>query len=167
MANISTAWKHKIARLVKLPVFHFLMRWGIRLVVPRHRVGVVLVIMDEANRVLLLDHVFHPHQSWGLPGGWLDANESPAEGVLRELKEETGLTAVLTTILFAEKQQNPPHLGIAYLGRLQGGALQLSSEIIEAGWFAPDELPGPLLPFHRAALAAATTTHSLRVDSLI
>jgi ADP-ribose pyrophosphatase YjhB (NUDIX family) len=74
---------------------------------------------------------------------------------LRELKEETGLTAVLNTIILAGQQHQPPHLGIAYLGQLEGGSLQLSTEIVEAGWFPFDNLPGPLLPFHQDVLAAA------------
>lgn len=130
------------------------MQWAIRLVVPRYRTGVVLVVLDEADRVLLLNHVFHPYEPWGLPGGWLNRNESPAEGVLRELKEETGLTAVLQTIILADKKPGQAQLDIAYLARLQGGTLQLSSEIIEAGWFPCDDLPGPMQSFHRAAIAA-------------
>lgn len=155
LAELPISWKLKAAQLVKLPLLNGLMRVAIRLVVPRHRIGVVLVVMNDAEQVLLLRHVFHSYAPWGLPGGWLNRQEAPAEGVLRELKEETGLTAVLHTILFADKQHNPPHLGIAYLGQLQGGSLHLNAEIVEAGWFSFNKLPGSLLPFHRDALAAA------------
>lgn len=143
------------------------MRWVIRLVIPRHRIGVVLVVMNDAEQVLMLRHVFHPSAPWGLPGGWLNRRESPAEGVLRELKEETGLTAVLHKILFAERQDNPPHLGIAYLSQLKGGSLQLSAEIVEANWFPLNDLPQPLLPFHQNALAAAAAIHSQGALSFI
>ena len=159
LAKLTTSKKLRIARLVKLPLFNSLMKGAIRLVVRRHRIGVVMVVMNEEEQVLMLRHVFHPYTPWGLPGGWLNHQESPAEGVLRELKEETGLTAVLNTIILADQQPNPPHLGIAYLGYLKGGSLQLSSEIVEAGWFSIDELPSPLLPFHRDALMAAATAH--------
>lgn len=155
LAKLTTSKKLWIAQLVKLPLLNGMMKWAIRLVVPRHRIGVVIVVMNETEQVLLLRHVFHPHTPWGLPGGWLNRNESPSEGVLREFKEETGLTAVLNTIILAGQQHNPPHLGIAYLGQLQGGSLQLSSEIVEAGWFSFDNLPGPLQPFHRDAVTAA------------
>lgn len=135
------------------------MRWAIRLIIPRHRIGVVVVVMNESEQVLMLRHVFHPYTPWGLPGGWLDRQESPETGVLRELKEETGLTAVLQTVLLARPQENPAHIGIAYLAQLQDGTLQLNSEIIEASWFPFDNLPGPLLPFHHDALLAATAVH--------
>lgn len=143
-----------MARLVKRPFLNRLMRWAIMLVVPRHRIGVVLVGMDEANRVLMLRHVFHPYTPWGLPGGWLGRRESPAEGVLRELKEETGLTAVLDSVILIDRQPDPHHMDIAYLGRIQKGNMQLSGEIIEADWFPLDALPEPLLKFHRDALTA-------------
>jgi ADP-ribose pyrophosphatase YjhB (NUDIX family) len=113
----------------------------------------------------MLNHVFHPYEPWGLPGGWLNRNESPAEGVLRELKEETGLTAVIQTIILANKQPGQTQLDIAYLARLLGGDLQLSSEIIEAGWFTFDELPGPMQPFHRDAIAlAANLSHGTKTQ---
>ena len=41
------------------------------------------------GQVLLVEHVFHPYAPWGLPGGWIDRNESPSQtAVIRELQEE-------------------------------------------------------------------------------
>ena len=131
------------------------MRWGIRFFVPRHRIGVMLVALNDEEHILMLRHVFHPRTPWGLPGGWLDRHESPAAGVLRELKEETGLTAVLDSIIQVDAMTQPPHIGIAFLGRVNPGSLALSKEIIEAGWFAPDNLPAPLLPFTEKAIQKA------------
>lgn len=113
-----------------------------------------MVALDERNRVLLLRHVFHPEYPWGLPGGWLGRNEPPDQGVLRELREETGLTAVLGPTLLVRREDHPPHIGIAYLGYVQPGAFSLSGEIIEAAWFDPDDLP-PLYPFMDDAIQIA------------
>lgn len=120
--------------------------------VPRQRIGVNLVAFDELERVFMLRHVFHPFTPWGLPGGWLGRNESPAKGVLRELREETGLTAVLGPVIQVNHEASPRHVGIAYLGRIQPGAMRLNSEIIEAGWFSMTELPSPLLPLVQQAI---------------
>ena len=35
--------------------------------------------------------VHHPTRGWEIPGGQLEAGESPSEAMLRELQEETGL----------------------------------------------------------------------------
>ncbi len=62
----------------------------------------------------MLRHVFHPAWPWGLPGGWLKRNEAPEEGALRELKEETGLTAVIGPSILVSHGDHPVHTGIAY-----------------------------------------------------
>ncbi len=130
------------------------MVWAILVVVPRHRMGVEVVLFNEQRQVLLLNHVFHPEIPWGVPGGWLDRNEDPAEGALRELREETGLTAVLGPIIMLKRQTLPAHLGTAYLAHSPQGTLALSNEIIEAAWADPEALP-TLMPFTREAIEKA------------
>jgi len=132
---------------------------GIRTFVARHRVGVALVPIDDQGRVLLLHHVFHPHVPWGLPGGWLGRNETPAACALRELKEETGLDASLGPVVHVSDEQVPPHVLIAYLARITPGEMTFGPEIINAAWFAPDEFPSPLPPFSREAIEAALRVH--------
>lgn len=145
--------------MIRVPLVHRLMLWGIYLTVPRQRIGVALVAVDDNERVLMLHHVFHPYAPWGLPGGWLNRNEAPAEAVLRELKEETGLTAVLGPVVQVVREPKPAHIGIAYLARIVPGPVILSPEIIEARWFTVDDLPAPLLPFMRSAIEKALKIH--------
>jgi 8-oxo-dGTP diphosphatase len=158
-------WKRQIARLVRWPLGHHLLALGVNLVTVRHRIGVAAVVLDDSGRVLLLNHVFHPAVPWGLPGGWLERDEAPATAVLRELREETGLTAVLGPVIHMTREARPPHVGIAYLAHSAQGDLRLSPEIIDAAWFAPNALP-PLLPFVRQAIAtAAGSSHQSSVIS--
>lgn len=135
-----------------------MMQLGIRAIVPRQRVGVSVVVLNERQHVLLLRHVFHPYVPWGLPGGWLNRHEDPAVGALRELREEIGLTANLGPLLQATHDPHPPHLTIAYLARLQPGQMVLSPEILEAKWFSPDDLP-QLFPFMTRAIETAVQYH--------
>jgi ADP-ribose pyrophosphatase YjhB (NUDIX family) len=124
-------------------------------------VGVSLVVLDEQERILLLRHVFHARVPWGLPGGWLGRNESPAAGALRELKEETGLTAVLGPIILAGQEPGPPHLGLAYMATASSATeITLSPEILEAAWFPLDQLP-PIYPFSYQAIQTALHMHQI------
>ena len=55
----------------------------------RKRVSADAILRDEAGRILLVDPGYKP--GWDLPGGMAEANESPADCVRREVKEELGL----------------------------------------------------------------------------
>ena len=50
------------------------------------------VIHDPAGRLLLIRRGHDPHRGlWSLPGGRIEAGESPERAVVREVREETGL----------------------------------------------------------------------------
>ncbi|HMQ05323.1 MAG TPA: NUDIX hydrolase [Pyrinomonadaceae bacterium] len=68
-----------------------LRRFAVAATQQRFTVSVAAIVMDHDGRILLLDHYLRPKSGWGLPGGFLDRGEQPAEGVRRELLEETGL----------------------------------------------------------------------------
>ena len=144
-----------MAQAVRWRPVRWLMHMGIRTLVPRHRVGIALVPVDEQGRVLLLHHVFHPYIRWGLPGGWLSRNEKPEECALRELREETGLDAQIGPVVHMIREEMPVHINVAYLGYVEPATMILSAEILEAGWFTPDSLPAPLFQFTRDAITAA------------
>ena len=63
-------------------------------VIRLHRAA-AMVLVDDANRVLLLwRHRFVQNRwGWELPGGLVDEDEEPAEAAGRELEEETGYRA--------------------------------------------------------------------------
>lgn len=148
--------------MVGFPPIQRLMHWAIRLFVPRHRAGVILICIDDQQRILLLRHVFHPNAPWGPPGGWLGRDESPGECALRELEEETGLGAELGPVVQISYESPPNQLAVAFLGKLRPGPMRLSSEIIEAKWFRTDALPQPQYPFVKRAIVAAVDKYNQR-----
>jgi 8-oxo-dGTP pyrophosphatase MutT (NUDIX family) len=64
-----------------------LFRSEIGIVTPK--LGADAAVLNEAGQVLLLKRA--DGGSWGLPGGWMDVHESPAEAAVRETWEEAGL----------------------------------------------------------------------------
>lgn len=154
--------KEGIARLVRRWPLSYLMGWAIRLVVPRQRIGVALVAFNAREEVFLLRHVYHPSSPWGLPGGWLGRNEAPSAGVIRELREETGLDVVLGPAIHVNHDPDPGSIVIGYLGWIQPGPVRLSHEILEARWFDLAHLPPSLHPFTHQAIAVALAQHRLQ-----
>ena len=124
-----------------------------RLTRPKFSVGVVGVVFNDDNQVLMVEHVFHPYIPWGLPGGWVERNEHPAVGVCRELQEELSLTVTAGPIIAADLIGSA-HLDLAYLCLAQGPVGKLSYELLQYGWYAPDDLP-QTHTFHRKAIAQA------------
>lgn len=54
---------------------------------------VVTAFLQNGDKFLVLQRARkdEQYQLWGIPGGKLDQNELPIEGLLREINEETGL----------------------------------------------------------------------------
>ena len=116
--------------------------------------GVVGIVFDEQARVLLVEHVFHPQIPWGLPGGWIDRNEEPSEGVARELKEELELVVQAEQIILVEKAFNN-HIDLAFLCNASDRKIgEVSNELLGYKWYALDELPA-LKQFHIKAIHRA------------
>ncbi|MBX3053710.1 MAG: NUDIX domain-containing protein [Caldilineaceae bacterium] len=130
--------------------------WVIWLLRPKLFVGVSGVIFNDAGQVLLLRHRFHHRHPWGLPGGLLERGENLVECWQREVREETNLAVAADRLL----TQRSTFLSLDFIlqGRIVGGEMQLDlGEILEADFFATDELPVGLHEHHRAAIARAAT----------
>lgn len=113
------------------------------------------VIVDDQNRVLLVRRAVAPSKGlWDIPGGFLEADESPEAGAVRELREETGLDVELAALLgiFMDTYGTPrPQdgwvihtLNCHYLCRIVGGTLHPADDASEAAWFDAENLPPDL-----------------------
>jgi 8-oxo-dGTP diphosphatase len=102
----------------------------------------VKAIVAYHDQVLLLRKV---EGKWDLPGGRLDGEEDPIQGLERELLEEIGVTAdasVLVDCAVRRRVTNMPILVVFYLCRTRVPVekLRLSAEHNVARLFAPAEV---------------------------
>ena len=104
-------------------------------------VGVGAVIVED-GRVLLVRRGTEPMLGqWTLPGGMLELGEALTAGVVREVREETGLTVEplelieLFDRIHRDGKRVRYHYVIAdYLCRVAGGALRAASDADAVRW---------------------------------
>lgn len=120
-------------------------------------------VIDTEGRMLLIQRA--DNEMWAMPGGALEVGETPAEGIVREVLEETGVTCepvalvglfdsrycgsvtrhhlyhtvLLCRPLFDVPRREPTH----------------AIETLDDGWFSADDLPEPIDPGHVARIAEA------------
>jgi len=101
-------------------------------------------IFNPAGEILLVHLSYDQHQ-WSMPGGGIDPGESPAEAVIREVREETGLEAEVEALYGVYWRRDIDGLLFAFRCRVTGGVLAPDGrEIVEAGYFPVDVLPRPI-----------------------
>ena len=99
----------------------------------------------EDEKILL---VRENNGKWALPGGWCDVNKSPAENIVKEVKEEAGLDVVVNKLIAVQdrdKHNLPQYIygvvKIFYLCTSKGGTFKENIETLESKYFSENELP--------------------------
>jgi ADP-ribose pyrophosphatase YjhB (NUDIX family) len=103
-------------------------------------VGVIGIIFNDQNEILLFKHTYRSH-AWSLPGGYLKSGEHPREALEREIKEESGLVVSVDNSLKTRTDRATARLEMCYTGVLIGGDFTPTHEVSEYGFFAQDKLP--------------------------
>lgn len=62
----------------------------------------VCAAIVKGDSILMVLHQHDGRSYWTLPGGGVEAGETPQQAVVREVHEETGLTAQISRCLFDE-----------------------------------------------------------------
>jgi 8-oxo-dGTP diphosphatase len=119
----------------------------------------VSALIVNANKILLIKH--KKLNMWLPIGGHIELYENPEEALIREIKEETGLSeadyeiladrpgvpdpecqTLLTPRFLNIHDIKPPHrhVGMSYVVKAKSDAFALSDEHSDFGWFKLEEL---------------------------
>ena len=82
---------------------------------PTAKVDVRGLILSADKKILLVKE--SSDERWSLPGGWGEIGHSPAETIIKECKEETGLDVIpkkLLAVFDKRKHAHPPQLSYVY-----------------------------------------------------
>lgn len=103
-------------------------------------------LIVKNNKVLLARRADPPFKNkWDLPGGFLEENESPETGLLREIKEELGVKIKIGKLvgIFMDRygKNGDWTLNIYYEAKIISGVLRPASDVAELKWFSKNNLP--------------------------
>lgn len=97
------------------------------------------------NKILL---VHENNDTWSLPGGWCDVDQSVASNTEKEVLEEAGLTVKSEKIIAIQDWRKHNVVNYAYgvvkvfvLCQLRGGKFEENIETTEIGFFNKENLP--------------------------
>ncbi|WP_426568656.1 NUDIX domain-containing protein [Streptomyces canus] len=100
---------------------------------PRMAAGALF--FDDADRVLMVEPTYKDY--WDIPGGYVEAGESPLHAAVREVREELGITPAIGRLLAVDWAPNEAE-GDKVLYLFDGG--QLSREQLAGIELQQDEL---------------------------
>jgi ADP-ribose pyrophosphatase YjhB (NUDIX family) len=115
-------------------------------------VGTNGIVVDNQDRVLLI--LRDDTRTWAIPGGALDPGELPTNGVVREVKEETGISVTPSQLvgLYHWSDGSEDFLVLVFRCLIQGGELARSEESLQVLFAQADSLPKPVLSLHKERL---------------
>jgi len=147
----------RIARLAAaIPTYARIAWWG--LIAPRAPgagdLRVVQAVILREGCVLLA--VRGDLRGWELPGGTPHPGESERDALVREVREETGLSVeILRPVGDYQRSGFRPHLARVFVCRVAGGEERPSPETPRLRWFDVHSPPATLFPWYRLPLADA------------
>lgn len=113
---------------------------------PKFTIGVFGIILNNSNEVLLCHRT--DYDLWNLPGGGLEEGETPWEGVIREIKEETGLDTEIIKLNGIYSKPNKSEIVFTFYCKKTGGELCLNDEADKLQYFNQNNLPKKISPKH-------------------
>ena|SRR5215218_6870036 len=124
---------------------------------PNRAVTLIGVVVHDQAVVIIRRGGVPARGQLALPGGFMELDESAADGCRREVREETGLeTRVVRFIgVYDSPRRSPTQtVTLAFLLEPAGGDLRAGDDAAEAGWMSLGDVP-PLAFDHSQIVADA------------
>lgn len=106
---------------------------------PTPVLAAVIELADRDGQVLLARNAAWPGKFYGLITGFMEAGETPEEGITREVAEETSLVVDALKLIGVYDFQRMNQIIIAYHA-VAHGEIKLSPELVEYKTYAPDQV---------------------------
>jgi NAD+ diphosphatase len=106
---------------------------------PTPVLAAVVECVDRGGQILLARNAAWTHRMFALITGFMEAGETPQEGVAREVTEETGLAVDAVSLIGVYDFQRMNQVIIAYHAQARG-EIVLSAELAEYKLFAPSDV---------------------------
>jgi NAD+ diphosphatase len=106
---------------------------------PTPVLAAVIELADRDGHLLLARNAAWPGKAFGLITGFMEAGESPQEGITREVAEETSLTVDQLDLIGVYDFQRMNQVIVAYHA-LAHGEISLSPELAEYRLFTPEKV---------------------------
>lgn len=107
----------------------------------RHSVSVAGAIVNE-GRVLIIKRRDNGH--WEPPGGVLELDEAIEDGLVREIREETGVEAVPEALTGVYKNMERGIVALVFRCSVEAGTPRPGDEALQVRWMTPDEISDEL-----------------------
>ena len=108
-------------------------------------------LVVHEGKLLMVRRAIEPYLGcWDIPGGFMEADEHPADGARREVFEETGFEVAIGRLVGMYMDTYGPDpdpfsvvhsLNLFFEATLTGGAPTMSAESSDMRWFPLDALP--------------------------
>ena len=108
----------------------------------RHSVSVAGVVIDEDARALVVQRRDNAH--WEPPGGILERDETITEGLIREVREETGLVVEPIALTGVYKNLSRGIVALVFRCRAVSGTLTENAEVTGFRWVRESDV-NPLM----------------------
>jgi len=109
---------------------------------PRLSPAIIVAVLKD-HQILLARSQQMPAKFYSVLAGFVEPGETLEDCVQREVREEVGITVKNIRYFGSQPWPFPDSLMLAFTAEYAGGEIDIdNAEILDAGWFSADSLPG-------------------------